>query len=185
VPTEVLVMCKGCGRPQQAAQRSCPACGALLPDAPLPAPSAPEPPFLDVDLGGGRHLSGSDGRLTFRGDAVAAPVLVELGNLQDVALKHRPLHEAFGLAVAVAVALFFVPALRPLALIPVPLVGLALAAAWRRYTLVLTVSGSPPIRWALGLVRRGSAREERLFQGFIRLSEVLHARERRPGVPRA
>lgn len=178
-------MCKACGRPQQAASRNCLACGAVLPEAPLPAPSAPKPPLLDVDLGGGRRLSGSEGRLTFLADPVAPPVVVELGNLQDVALRHRPFYEALGLAVVVAVASLFVPALRPLAILPVPLVAIALAAAWRRHTLVLTVVGGPPVRWVLGLARRGSAREARLQGAFLRLTEVLHSRERRPGAPRA
>ncbi len=179
-------MCKGCGRPQPAAPGHCVACGAVLPDAPMPGPVAPAAPFLDVDLGGGRHLSGVDGRVTFRPGAVAVPLVVELGNLQDVTLKHRPLYEALALAVLVAVGLLFVPALRPLALLPVPLLGLAVAVSWRHYALELVLSGAPVSRWGLGLVRRGSAREERLFTAFVRLTEAMRTKAPRPqGLPHA
>ncbi len=177
-------MCNGCGRPQPATPGHCVACGAVLPDAPRPAPAAPPPPFLDVDLGGGRHLSGVDGRLSFR-PGITPAIVVELGNVQDVALKHRPLYEALVGAVLLALVLYRFPVLRPLALIPVPLLGLAIAATWRHYALALVLSGAPPARWGLGLVRRGSAREERVQGAFTRLKEVLRAKAPRQDLPHA
>lgn len=183
MPTEVLVMCEGCGRPQPAHPGPCASCGAELPEAPLPAPSAPKPPFLDVDLGGGRTLSGADGRLTYRAEASAPPILVELRHLQDAPLHHRPLFEALVPAVLLAALCAAVPSLRLLA--PVFLfLGAVAAAAWRRYVLELKLAGSAPLRWPLGFVRRGSRREESLLAAWVRLTELLRQQEsprQRPG----
>lgn len=176
MPTEVLVMCEGCGRPQPARPGPCVACGAALPEAPLPAPAAPKPPFLDLDLGGGRTLSGAEGRLTYRAETSAPPVVVELRNLQDAPLRHRPLFEALVPAVALAAPCAVVHALRPLAAVFLFL-GVVAAACWRRYALELQPVGGVPLRWSLGGVRRGSSREASLLAAWIRLTEVLHKKE--------
>lgn len=179
MPTEVLVMCEGCGRPQPARPGHCVACGAVLPEAPLPAPSAPKPPFLDLDLGGGRTLSGGEGRLTYRAETSAPPVVVELRNVQEAPLRHRPLFEALVPAVALAALCAAVPSLRALAA-GFLFLGVVATAAWRRYALELKLSASPSLRWPLGSMRRGSRQEESLLAGWVRLTEVLHKKEQPP-----
>ncbi len=169
-------MCGGCGRPQPARPGPCVACGAALPEAPLPGPSAPRPPFLDLDLGGGRTLSGTEGRLSYRAETSAPPVIVELRGLQDAPLRHRPFFEALVPALPLAALCAAVPSLRPLAAVFLFL-GVVATAAWRRYSLELKPVGSAPLYWPLGAVRRGSRQEASLLAGWIRLTEVLHKKE--------
>ena len=173
MPTEVLVMCEGCGRLQPARPGHCIACGAVLPEAPLPAPSVPRPPFLDLKLGGGGLLTGAEGRLSLRAETSAPPVGVELHNLQDAPLRQRPLYEALVPAVALAILCAAVPSLRPLAVVVLFLGGVA-TAGWRRYALELKPVGGAPLRWPLGTVRRGSRREASILAAWIRLTEELH-----------
>jgi hypothetical protein len=129
-----------------------------------------------VDLGGGRSLSGADGRLTFRAETSAPPIIVELRNLQDAPLRHRPLFEALVPAVLLAALCVAVPLLRPLAGVWL-LLGVVAVVGWRRYALELKVAVGGPLRWPLGSMRRGSRREASLVAAWLRLTEVLHPKE--------
>lgn len=155
-------MCTRCGRPQAARKGPCVACGEVLPDAPLPAPPSPEPPFLLIE-GEGHTVSGADQRLTYRADASSPPVTVELGALQGVALRRQLMLEAL-LLVPLALALvWLLPALRPAA-VGLSALGLLAAVLWRRYFLVLKPREGALLRWPLGVVRLGSSRA-RLIDG--------------------
>jgi hypothetical protein len=179
VPTEVLVMCKRCGRPQQAGAGHCTACGAELPEAPLPlsADATSQRPFFSAELGGGRVLTGEGNRLSFRPGASATPFLLELPTLRRLELVHRPRYEALALTVGALVVLPFVSlgAVRVL-LGLVALVGVALALSGRRYTLSLVSSSGVRTRWELGTVRRGSQAEQRVRSAWLTLASVVRSR---------
>lgn len=172
-------MCTRCGRPQQAGTGTCAACGAVLPEAPLPPVVSPVPggPVLSVELSGGRVLLVEGHRLSFRPGASATPFLLELESLRRLALVSRPGYEALGLTVAALVALPFVPLVAvQTVLVLVAAVGVALALARRRYTLVLESSGAIETRWNLGPVRRGSPRERHLREAWRTLADTVRAR---------
>jgi hypothetical protein len=175
VPTEVLVMCTGCGRPQPARRGPCVACGKLLPDAPMPASPAPEVPFLSLEWGGGRVLTGVDRRLTYRPDSATAPVIVELGNLRDITLGRRLFLEALAVVPLAVVLAFLVPSLRP---VTAGLTGLALLVAvlWRRYFLVLRWLNGGSVRWPLGTARLGSAKAQRIDGAWSSAAPILAGR---------
>jgi hypothetical protein len=84
VPTEVLVMCTRCGRPQPAHPGNCVACGELLPAAPLPAAS--QAPFFRLEGSGGRSITGAGRKLTYLSSPHAVPVTLELRELELVGL---------------------------------------------------------------------------------------------------
>ncbi|HSP77005.1 MAG TPA: hypothetical protein VLQ93_00650, partial [Myxococcaceae bacterium] len=131
-------MCTQCGHPQQARVGRCVACGAELPEVPLPPTTGPAPsPFLSVELGGGRVLTGEGNRLAFRPGASATPFLQELSTLRRLALVRESRLEAFALTAGALVALILVPwaAVRVLLGLLV-LVGVAFAIGWRRYRLL-------------------------------------------------
>ncbi|WNG35903.1 hypothetical protein F0U61_21175 [Archangium violaceum] len=178
MPTEVLVMCSRCGRPQRAGAGRCAACGAVLPDAPLPlrTGSPVAGPFLSAELAGGRVLVGEGNRLSFRPGASATPFLFELPGLRRLSLVHRPRYEALALTVGALGVLPFVqvaPARVLLGLLA--LVGVVLALLVRRYTLVLD-SGQGETRWDLGPVLRGSPMELRVRTAWRTLTDVVRAR---------
>nr|BDT35882.1 zinc ribbon domain-containing protein [Myxococcus sp. MH1] len=183
MPTEVLVMCTACGRPQAAGGARCIACGAPLPEAPLPAPPpadvpppAPPGPFLTADLGGGRQLVGEAGRLSYRMAEGVSPRVVELVHLRALTLESRPFLEAlmlcgFGaLGAVTSVLVLKVVAFGLTAL------GVLLAAVCRVHTLVLETSTGGTTRWSLGLARRGSERDARLLQAWRTLASAVKAR---------
>lgn len=168
-------MCEGCGRPQAARKGNCVACGRELPEAPLPTPAALAGPFLDVDLGEGRRLSGASGSLTYRADAVIAPAVVELGSLSFGWLAYRPLWEGLALAGGAVVLLALSRQLWPLGAALVLAAGLL--TGWvRRYVLVLGLRDGTRVRWPLGTVIQGSARARRLEALAATLATELPAR---------
>jgi hypothetical protein len=175
VPTEVLVMCTRCGRPQAARAGSCVACGAALPEAPLPASPAPEAPFFQLEWGRGRTLSGVERRLAYRESASASPVLIELGNLQGVALGRRRLLELLLLLPLAAGLALLAPSLW---LVAVALAGLDLLAVTllRQYVLVLKTRDGGFIRWPLGVAHLGSEQARRLDGAWSAAAHALAAR---------
>ncbi|PTL82380.1 zinc ribbon domain-containing protein [Vitiosangium sp. GDMCC 1.1324] len=177
MPAEVLVMCTRCGRPQRAGAGFCSACGAELPEAPLPpGASTPAAPFLSAELAGGRVLTGVGNRLSFRPGASATPFLLELPGLRRLTLVHRPHYEVLILSAVALGVLPFVPGPVRVLLGLLALVGVALALTERRYTLVLESSGAVETRWDLGSVRRGSPMEQRVRAAWLTLSDVVRAR---------
>ncbi len=171
-------MCTRCGRPQKAEAGRCAACGAPLPEAPLPrgSGSAVEP-FLSAELAGGRVLIGEGNRLSFRPGASATPFLLELTGLRRLSLEHRPRYETLALTAGVLVVLPFVPQVAVRVLLGLlALAGVVLALSGRRYTLVLESSGSVQTRWDLGAVRRGSSMEQRVRAAWLTLSDEVRAR---------
>ncbi|WP_239014034.1 hypothetical protein [Archangium violaceum] len=170
-------MCTRCGRPQRAGVGRCAACGAALPDAPLPLRTgSPAGPFLSAELAGGRVLVGEGNRLSFRPGASATPFLFELPGLRRLSLVHRPRYEALALTVGALGVLPFVPGVPARVLLGLlALVGVALALLVRRYTLVLD-SGQEETRWDLGPVRRGSPMELRVRTAWRTLTDVVRAR---------
>jgi hypothetical protein len=171
-------MCTRCGRPQQAGAGRCAACGAELPEAPLPPATVPATsPFLSVELGGGRVLTGEGNRLAFRPGASATPFLQELPSLRRLSLVRESRLEAFALAAGALVALLFLPwePVRVLLGLLV-LASVAFASGWRRYRLLLESVGGVETWWELGTVRRGSSAERRLRDAWALLAEVLRAR---------
>ncbi|WP_375772646.1 hypothetical protein NR798_17725 [Archangium gephyra] len=180
MPTEVLVMCKRCGRPQQAgAGLRCAACGGELPDAPLPSAvgaSSPER-FLSAELPGGRVLVGEGNRLSYRPGAFATPFLLELPSLRRLSLVSRPLYEALVLSAGAIVLLPFVAQQGVRVLLALlALAGVALVRSGRRYTLVLESTGQVETRWVLGTVRRGSSVEQRLRSAWLTLADAVRSR---------
>jgi len=173
VPTEVLVMCTRCRRPQPAREGPCVACGETLPEAPLPAGAAPQAPFLLME-GGGHAISGVDRRLTYHAEASAAPVVVELGKLQGVALGRRLFVESLALVPIALVLALVVPSLRPVAAVLSGL-GLLGAVLWRRYFLVVKAGGER-LQWPLGLVRLGSDRARLLDASWTAAAQALVSR---------
>lgn len=173
-------MCGACGRPQPAGGPRCIACGAPLPDAPLP-PAAPRAgaSFLDADLGGGRFLSGEGERLSYRAAPGQSPQEVDLGSLRGVELRTHFFREAL-ILVAFAVPGFVAhaPALKVLCF-AVAALGVLLAVVCRSHVLVLETSAPGRVRWPLGLARRGSERDVRLLAAWEVLADVVRAR----GVP--
>lgn len=167
-------MCEGCGRPQAARKGNCVACGRELPEAPLPVPAALAGPFLDVDLGEGRRLSGGSGRLTYRADAAIAPAVLELDSLLFAVLAYRPLWEGLGLAAVAAVLLAVARGLWPLSVL-LTLAAALVAGLGRRYALVLGLRDGSRVRWLLGTVRQGSARARRLEAVAAALASELPA----------
>ncbi|WP_338865290.1 zinc ribbon domain-containing protein [Myxococcus stipitatus] len=174
MPTEVLVMCPACGHPQPAGGARCSACGASLPEAPVPAPTGP---FVSVDLGAGHSLVGENGRLTYQMPHGVPPSVVDLAQLRALTLESRPFFEAllltaFGVLGVVASGL-------ALKLVAFALAGLGvlLAAVCRVHALVLEVSSGASVRWSLGLARRGSERDARLLEGWRALALSLRARD--------
>ncbi|HEX8824289.1 MAG TPA: hypothetical protein VF794_30490 [Archangium sp.] len=176
--TEVLVMCKRCGRPQQAGAGRCAACGGELPEAPLPpsAPATPQHPFFWAELGGGRVLTGEGNRLSFRPGTSATPFLLELPGLRRLSLLHRPRYEALALTVGALVALPFVSSAVGVLLGLVALVGVVLALSVRRYTLALESAGGVETRWELGSPWRGSLSERRVRSAWSALALVMASR---------
>lgn len=175
MPTEVLVMCTGCGRPQAAGQALCVACGAPLPDAPMPAKSSPEAPFLLLDLGGGRMVAGVDQRLSYRADATVQPTTVELGTLQTVGLGRRLFLEALAIIPLALVLTLLLPVVRPVAS---ALSGLALLVTllWRHHFLVVKRHDGESVRWPLGTALIGSERARRIHTAWSSASQALAAR---------
>jgi hypothetical protein len=150
------------------------ACGEVLPDAPLPAARPPEAPFLVLD-GARRTVEGVDGRLSYREASAALPIVVELGNLQAVALGRSRLLEAL-LLLPLAWGLTVVSSsLWPVGL---ALVGLALITAllWQRYVLVLRTRDGGLIRWPLGAARWGSVKARRLEASWSSAAQALASR---------
>ena len=173
-------MCTRCGRPQQAGAGRCAACGAELPEAPLPpsAPSAtPQHPFFSAELGGGRVITGEGNRLSFRPGASATPFLLELPGLKRLSLVHRPRYEALALTLGALVALPFVSLGAGRVLLGlVALVGVAVALSVRRYTLVLESAGGVETRWELGSPWRGSLAERRVRSAWSALALAMASR---------
>lgn len=167
-------MCSGCGRGQPARSGHCAVCGALLPDAPLPANVAPEVPFLALEWGG-RVLRGEDRRLTYRADAVTAPVVVELSNLRDIALGRRLFLEALAIVPLALVLGVLVPSLRPVAL-GLSALAVLVAVLWRRYFLVLRWLDGKSSRWPLGTARVGSGSAQRIDGAWTSAAPVLASR---------
>ncbi|MCE9672948.1 zinc ribbon domain-containing protein [Myxococcus stipitatus] len=173
MPAEVLVMCPACGRPQPAGGARCIACGAPLPDAPVPHESGP---FLSVELGGGRSLVGEGGQLTYRVSPSAPAQVMELGRLRELALESRAFREALLLlAFIVPGVLAHTPAPRFLSF-GMAVLGVVLAATCRVHALVLETSTGGRLRWSLGLARRGSARDEALLAAWGTLVSAVRAR---------
>lgn len=179
MPVEVLVMCGECGRPQPAGGPRCIACGAPLPEAPLPSAPGRLAPLLDADLGGGRALVCEGEWLTYRAAPTQFAQQVELGSLRGVELRTRFFREALGLvAFALLGFVAHAPALKVLSF-GVAAVGVLLAAVCRSHVLVLETSAPGRMRWPLGLARRGSERDARLLAAWDALAGLVRAR----GVP--
>jgi hypothetical protein len=167
-------MCTRCRRPQAARRGPCVLCGEPLPDAPMPAAAAPEAPFLLLE-GGGHAVAGVDRRLTYQADASAAPVALELGKVQSVALGRRLFLEALLLVPIALVVALLAPSLRPVA---VGLAGLGLLGAllWRRYFLRVVAQDGGRLRWPLGLVRLGSGQARLLDASWTAGAQALATR---------
>jgi hypothetical protein len=175
VPTEVLVMCTRCGRPQVARAGNCVVCGTPLPDAPRPVNPAPEQPFFQLEWRGGRTLIGVDRRLTYRAAASTPPTAVELINLQGVALGRRLLWEILVLLPLAAVLPVLAPALWPVA-VALAGMGLLLLALVRQYVLVLKTQDGGFIRWPLAVTRLGSEQAQRVDEAWSAVSRALAER---------
>lgn len=172
-------MCDACGRPQPAGGPHCIACGAPLPEAPLPSAPRAGPPFLAADLGGGRTLSGEGERLSYRAGPKGEPQVVDLGSLRGLELETRLFREALVLgAFALLGFVARAPALKVVAF-GVAALGVLLAVLCRSHVLVLETSAPGRVRWPLGLARRGSERDARLLSAWNTLARVVRAR----GVP--
>ncbi|MDC0708967.1 hypothetical protein POL68_10880 [Stigmatella sp. ncwal1] len=160
MPTEVLVMCSGCGQPQQAREGRCEACGAVLPEAPRPGSSASEAPFFLLELGG-RMVAGVGRRLTYRADATVPPAVVELGSLRSVRLGRRFFLEPLAIVPLALVLTLLVPSVRPLTT-GLSVLGLLVALLWRQSFVVLEFLDGRRVRWPLGTALIGSERSQRI-----------------------
>jgi hypothetical protein len=149
------------------------ACGELLPDAPLPAAS--QAPFLRLEGSGGRSVTGLERKLTYRVGVLSAPVVVELGGLQSVALVRRAFLEALVLVLVALVLTLVAPSLRSVA---AGLAGLGVLGAglWRRYTLGLRTLEGGSLQWSLGLVWLGSRRTHELEKAWSSAAQALASR---------
>jgi hypothetical protein len=182
-------MCTGCGRPQPARSGPCVVCGRQLPDAPLPASPAPQAPFLSLEWGGGRVLTGTARQLAFRPDASSAPVVVELGNLESLTFGRRFFFEALAIIPVAAVLGILVPSSR-LVTTALGFLALLVALLWRRYFLALRWLNGDSTRWPLGTARVGSRRARHIDEAWSSAAPSLATqgvtvRETGPFVPRA
>ncbi|NVI98157.1 hypothetical protein HV824_08475 [Myxococcus sp. AM009] len=176
MPTDVLVMCGACGRPQLAGRPRCIACEAVLPEAPLPGGPAPGEPFFVANLGGGRMLSGQGTRLSYQPHPSVMVPPVELDSLREARLESRYFREALALTVFALLGLWAQPiALKVLGL-GMAALGVLLALTCRSHGLVLVPRQGPTVRWPLGLARRGSSRDTRLLAAWTSLAEALRVR---------
>lgn len=167
-------MCTRCGRPQAARKGPCMVCGEALPDAPVAGERPPEAPFLLIE-GGGRTIAGIDRRLTYHADTSSPPIIVELGNLQGVALGRQLMLEALALVPLAIVLVWLFPFLRPVAAVLTGL-GLLGAVMWRRYFLVLKPRDGGLLRWPLGVVRLGSDRARLIDASWTSGAQALASR---------
>lgn len=174
MPTEVLVMCTGCGRPQAARSGPCVACGALLPEAPMPAAPAHAAPFLSLEWGG-RLVRGEDRRLTYRADAATPPVVVELSHLRDVTLGRRLFVEALAVVPLAAVVSVLVPSVRPVA-VALGFLAVLVALVWRRYYLVVRWLNGGRMRWPLGTARVFSGKARHIDEAWTAAAPALATR---------
>lgn len=163
-------MCTRCGRPQPARPGNCVACGELLPDAPLPAAS--QAPFFRIEGFGGRSITGVGSKLTFLSSPHAAPVTLELREIQEVGLIRQSFMPALllGVAVFVLTGVFRWPW-------PVLVAGLGLALlltfSVRWTTLRLKTHEGKALQWSLGLLWRGSQKLRALDEAWASQSQEL------------
>lgn len=132
--------------------------------------------FLAAEFSRGRALVGEAGHLSFRTGAAATPMRLELSSLRRLALVFRPRYEALVPGAVALLVLLAAPWLGVRLLAAgVLLLGLGIALAMRRYTLVLESSGGMETRWDLGVMRRGSDLEQRVWGCWLTLVLVGHA----------
>ncbi|WP_075011201.1 hypothetical protein [Stigmatella aurantiaca] len=174
MPTEVLVMCTGCGQPQEAGDGRCVACGAALPEAPRPANPASEEPFFLLELGG-RVVAGGGRRLTYRADATVTPTVVELGRLRAVRFGRRFFLEPLAIVPLVLVLTLLEPSVRPVTT-ALSALGVLLALLWRQSFVVLEFLDGKQVRWTLGTALIGSARARRIDEACAAALRGLVAR---------
>lgn len=181
MPPKVLVMCAECGRPQFATQATCVACGAALPDTPVPKEELASArdrllqsyePYLEGSLGRGRRLLLSDKRLEWHGGGGQSAVL-ELSELKRVRVDARPVFESLLFAAGLAAAALVTPWLA-LRLVLGGLSGLAVVAcfAQRRYDLVLESAGARR-RFLLGIGTRRAPISQRIESIWSSFREEL------------
>lgn len=166
-------MCTACGQPQKAGGARCLACGAPLPEAPVPTPLGP---FLSADLGGGRLLVGESGKLTYRAAEAVPPLVVELIQLRALTLESRPFFEALVLCGFALLGLVAGGLPLKLVMFALAALGVLLAAVCQVHALVLETSTGGRLRWPLGLARRGSERDARLLGAWHTLAGAMKAR---------
>ncbi|HZA50397.1 MAG TPA: hypothetical protein VE549_06630 [Myxococcaceae bacterium] len=178
---EVMVMCSACGRAQSVRPR-CLHCGAVLPDAPVPA-RAPPPiaavaasdEHVEVDLGGGRRMVIGPDALELQGSE--APNRFAFASMHSVRLEERPL---WALVPAVLVLAFAVGFVRSWLLRAVLLVLLA-ASAWlfarlRRFVVHIEQRDGAPARVDLGAGHRPALENADARRAFIELADELKRR---------
>jgi hypothetical protein len=191
MPTEVLIMCPVCGRPQPVA-RVCVHCGAAMPDVPrppgLPAAedlvpdSARAPPRdLELDLGEGRRLVVGLDLIELRGPGGAVEQ-VPLAEVRRVRLyRRRPWTVALVSGVVLLLAAVGVPSwsLRAFLVALVPVTGWFLL---RRETLsasIERVNGQArqvPLGGRIQSHARGSGAGVTARSRWLELSEELRRR---------
>lgn len=149
------------------------ACGEELPDAPFPA--GPAVPFLRIEGGGGRSVTGMDWKLRYLSGASSESVVAELDKLQSVVLIHRSFLEALVLVLAAVPLALVAPGARPVAAL---LLGLGLLGTFlgRRYSLVLKLREGGSLLWPLGLLWLGSRRLRELESAWSSAAQALASR---------
>lgn len=175
MPTEVLVMCARCRRPQPARRGPCVVCGDPLPDAPMPGGSPPEAPFFLLEGRSGRSISGVGDALLYRAGRRAAPVTLELARIDTVRLQRRSNMYFLPLAAANLVVLYWVrPSLLWLGVLVLCL-GLPIYVLNNCRLVVRTREGQE-LRWFLDALWPGSRRWRALDEAWSKATQSLASR---------
>lgn len=121
-------------------------------------------------------LSGQGARLFYQPHPSVMVAPVELDSLREARLESHFFREALVLTAFALLGLLAQPLALKVLGFGMAALGVLLAATCRSHALVLAPRQGAPVRWALGLARRGTPRDARLLAAWASLAEALRVR---------